>query len=159
MQISQLGGNPIVMGGETLLDTYYPVGRIYLSSENVSPASFMGGSWERIEDVFLLCAGTTYAAGSTGGNMYHTHLYGVRYSPYYGVACGNSENMLMCKDYPNDNYIESVITSHTSLNNVNSSLTNGQTQMTTSSRYSEGVSSSTSNMPPYRAVYAWERVA
>ena len=67
MQISQLNGNPLVMGGEALLDTYYPVGRIYLSSENVSPASFMGGSWERIQDVFLLCAGTTYAAGSTGG--------------------------------------------------------------------------------------------
>lgn len=159
MQISQLNGNPLVMGGEALLDTYYPVGRIYLSSENVSPASFMGGSWERIEDVFLLCAGTTYAAGSTGGSRYHTHLYGVRYSPYYGVACGNSENMLLCKDYPNDNYIESVVTSHTSINSVNNSLTNGQTQKTTSSRYSEGVSSSTSHMPPYRAVYAWERVA
>ena len=73
MQISQLNGNQIVMGGEALLDKYYPIGRIYQSTENVSPAAFMGGSWERVQDVFPLFAGTTYAAGSTGGSAEHLH--------------------------------------------------------------------------------------
>ena len=30
-----------------LLDTVYPVGSIYITTSNTSPASFLGGSWER----------------------------------------------------------------------------------------------------------------
>lgn len=50
-----------------LLDTVYPKGSIYMSTENVSPASFLGGTWNPINNVFLLAQGSSYSAGGTGG--------------------------------------------------------------------------------------------
>jgi len=46
----------------------YPVGSIYMSVNSTSPATLFGGTWERIQDMFLLAAGTSYSAGSTGGS-------------------------------------------------------------------------------------------
>jgi hypothetical protein len=45
----------------------YPVGAIYMSTVNTSPATLFGGTWVQIKDRFLLSAGDTYTAGSTGG--------------------------------------------------------------------------------------------
>ena len=50
----------------------YPVGSIYMSVNNVSPQSFIGGTWQQIKDTFLLSAGSTYSAGSTGGSSTNT---------------------------------------------------------------------------------------
>lgn len=44
-----------------------PVGKLWGSDDPTSPASIVGGTWERIRDRFILAAGDTYAAGSTGG--------------------------------------------------------------------------------------------
>ena len=49
----------------------YPVGSIYMSVNNTSPALLFGGEWERIQDRFLLAAGSSYNAGSTGGEPTH----------------------------------------------------------------------------------------
>ena len=50
-----------------IINVVYPVGSIYMSANNVSPATFLGGTWEKIKDRFLLSAGSNYKAGSTGG--------------------------------------------------------------------------------------------
>lgn len=50
-----------------LINKIYPVGSIYMSVNSVSPSSFIGGTWVQIKDTFLLSAGSTYAAGSSGG--------------------------------------------------------------------------------------------
>mgnify|MGYP000912384537 FL=1 len=50
----------------------YPVGSFYWSSESTSPASLFGGSWERIEDIFVLAAGPLHPLGSSGGEASHT---------------------------------------------------------------------------------------
>lgn len=55
-----------------LLPKIYPVGTIYWSTKSTSPASLFGGTWIQIKDRFLLCAGSTYSAGSTGGEATHT---------------------------------------------------------------------------------------
>ena len=55
-----------------LLDKLYPVGCIYQSAKATSPAELFGGTWEQIKDRFILAAGDTYAAGSTGGEATHT---------------------------------------------------------------------------------------
>ena len=52
---------------DELLDKTYPVGSIYMSVNSTSPADLFGGTWEQIKDTFLLAAGDTYSAGSTGG--------------------------------------------------------------------------------------------
>ena len=36
-----------------LLDIVYPVGSIYISVNNISPADSVGGTWVKIEDKFL----------------------------------------------------------------------------------------------------------
>ena len=52
-----------------LLDSIYPVGTIYTSVQNVSPASFLGGTWEALnEGRVLIGAGTAHPAGETGGS-------------------------------------------------------------------------------------------
>lgn len=38
----------MTVGGKTLLDMFYPVGSIYMSANDTNPATFMGGTWERI---------------------------------------------------------------------------------------------------------------
>ena len=51
----------------------YPVGSIYMSAVNVSPASFLGGTWQAIEQGrMLMAAGSSWQAGTTGGAADHT---------------------------------------------------------------------------------------
>lgn len=59
--------------GINLALAMYPVGSIYLSVNNVNPGTIFGGTWEQIQDRFLLAAGSTYGGGSTGGSANHTH--------------------------------------------------------------------------------------
>ena len=52
------------------LDKIYPVGSIYMSTTEDTAAKVaerFGGTWEKIENRFLLGAGSSYAAGTTGG--------------------------------------------------------------------------------------------
>ena len=44
-----------------------------MSTVDVDPSTLFGGTWERIKDTFLLAAGDSYSAGSTGGATTHTH--------------------------------------------------------------------------------------
>lgn len=55
-----------------LLNAIYPVGSIYISTNNNSPQNFLGGTWVRIEGRFLLGAGSGYNANATGGEATHT---------------------------------------------------------------------------------------
>ena len=50
--------------GGLSLSSVYPVGSIYMSVNSTSPATLFGGTWERIQDRFLLTAGTD-SAGDT----------------------------------------------------------------------------------------------
>ena len=43
----------------------YPVGAYYISSESTSPATLFGGTWEQVQDMFILAAGTRYTTGTT----------------------------------------------------------------------------------------------
>ena len=55
-----------------LLNRVYPVGSIYMSAVNISPASFLGGTWQAIEQGrMLMAAGSSWQAGTTGGAAYH----------------------------------------------------------------------------------------
>ncbi len=45
----------------------YPIGSIYMSVNSTNPKDLFGGTWEQLKDRFLLAAGSSYSAGSTGG--------------------------------------------------------------------------------------------
>lgn len=50
-----------------LFKLIYPVGSIYISVNNTSPADLFGGTWEALENRFLVAAGSDFPAASTGG--------------------------------------------------------------------------------------------
>ena len=57
-----------------LVNLVYPVGSIYMSAGEVSPAVlFPGTEWEQIKDKFILGAGDTYERGTSGGSADHHH--------------------------------------------------------------------------------------
>lgn len=119
-----------------LIDIVYPVGSIFLSTNSANPATYMGGEWVQIEDVFLLAAGSTYTAGDTGGEATHTlttdeipaHTHTVPYN---------------------------LETWRGSSGNIRNPVTNGSGGTVTSN--SAGGGQAHNNMPPYLVVYAWER--
>ena len=58
-----------------LMDVVYPVGSIYLTVNNVSPASSIGGTWTQIENCLLAASGDIYnVAGRFDGNNMITTL-------------------------------------------------------------------------------------
>lgn len=55
------------------LDSVYPVGSVYISTSATHPSELFGGSWQELpEGRVLLAQGTSYPAGSTGGEATHT---------------------------------------------------------------------------------------
>lgn len=114
----------------------YPVGSIYMSVNNTNPSTLFGGTWEQLKDRFLLAAGNTYSAGSTGGEATHTLTVNEMPShnhPYYRYT--NSG-----KDGPGGFY------------KVDYENNTGYTG-------SAGGGQPHNNMPPYLAVYVWKRTA
>lgn len=51
-----------------LLDKEWPVGSIYMSTKSTDPGTFLGGTWSRLQGRFLVGAGSSFAAGTTGGS-------------------------------------------------------------------------------------------
>ena len=58
-------------GGGTMTNCPFPVGfgGFFLTNPNTI---YSGTAWEQKKDVFILAAGDTYPAGSTGGEAQHT---------------------------------------------------------------------------------------
>lgn len=46
--------------------------RYWASNDPTSPASFIGGTWERVEGEFIMGASDSYPVGTTGGSATHT---------------------------------------------------------------------------------------
>ena len=136
-----------------LLNAIYPVGSIYISTNNNSPQNFLGGTWVRIEGRFLLGAGSGYGAGSTGGEATHTlttgempeHSHTVRV--YSGVTNGGYSYVAKA----GSNYVTSTSTGVTA-SGTSYSVGNMGTGENGSGR-------AHNNMPPYLAVYIWKRTA
>lgn len=126
----------------------YPVGAIYLSVSDVSPASLFGGTWERIRDTFLLACGDNWSAGSSGGEATHTLTesempsHGGHVNPYGGGSGW---------------YLPSTSMAQYGSSGRGWRLQHGNEGIPASS-YTGG-SNSHNNMPPYLAVYMWRRIA
>ncbi len=132
---------PILYLGKSLLDYLHPVGSIFQSTASTSPAKLFGGTWEQVKDVFLLAAGDSHAAGSTGGEETHTltkaeipdHAHTLKYT---GQSVTEGVNAIRLYQAASNQY----------------------------NAYSGGQSSDCgdkahNNMPPYLAVYTWRRTA
>nr|DAG63949.1 MAG TPA: baseplate protein [Bacteriophage sp.] len=66
--------------------------KFWASDDPTSPASFIGGTWERIEGKFIMGASDTYPAGSTGGSATHTQTEDeVASHAHFVTASGNTD--------------------------------------------------------------------
>ncbi|MSS18879.1 DUF859 family phage minor structural protein [Pseudoramibacter porci] len=152
-------GRKVYVDGKTILDKFFPIGKTWISTDPTSPASIVGGSWEQIKDRFLLAAGSTFSAGSTGGSATHEHWYGFVLCGYYGNFVG--ENGPVGALQRGENGKPAGMSNR--LADVTVTINNGTQKSThsdNSARYeSRAVTSSNSSMPPYFVVYMWQRIA
>lgn len=127
-----------------LLNLIYPIGSIYMSVQDVSPATFLGGTWVALEDRFLIGASATYSAGSTGGSTTHTLTEQEMPSHSHTI-----QNRLVVWDEPNLTALNTATYSGPmKLREANQGLTN-----------TTGGGQAHSIMNPYLAVYMWKRTA
>lgn len=128
-----------------------PAGKLWGSDDPTSPASIVGGTWERIKDRFILAAGDTYAAGSTGGEAEHT---------------------LTIAEMPKHSHIENMQASNGGIATI--AIRNSKGNTSGMAGYSQndwltnslglstdgaGKDAAHNNMPPYIAMYVWKRIA
>lgn len=122
-----------------ILSAIYPVGSIYISTSATNPADIFGGSWEQIKDTFLLAAGSTYSAGSTGGEATHTLTTSEMPAHTHSVGAAGLRRVTS-----NTNGVQVWYNAE------------GYTQLTAQST---GGGQPFNTMPPYLAVYVWKRTA
>jgi hypothetical protein len=128
-----------------LFDMILRPGTIYASRQSTSPASLYGGSWLQIKDVFLLGCGSRHSLGSFGGNETHTLTRAELPNIHLGPESGNG---FIAQSY-SDRGEGSVVVGGSPF------------YYTTSSSTTEALGSGKpyNNMPPYLAVYIWERLS
>lgn len=127
---------------EFILETFYPVGSIYMSVNGTDPGVLFGGAWEQIEDRFLLAASSKYAAESVGGEAEHT--LSVEELP------AHNHNL------PSVNNGTTGTIRGTLFNYTNTAGTGEAYQLMYLGNTGNGVAHN--NMPPYLAVYMWKRI-
>ncbi|KAK8835310.1 hypothetical protein M9Y10_013515 [Tritrichomonas musculus] len=134
-----------------IVDLIYPIGAIYMSVNSISPQTLFGGSWEQIQDKFLLASGSTYSAGSTGGASSHTHT--------------TQNHTLTIEEIPSHshNFNSAADESSTSLWSYTATYrtaSKGQTDTTGGGQpHNHGDTGQASNLPPYLSVYVWKRTS
>lgn len=122
----------------------YPVGSIYLSVSNTSPSALFGGTWQQIKDTFLLAAGDTYEAGTVGGEAKHTLTEKELPNVQKPIIVGSSPLYYINTDASKSNNVAAI------------SVTSNNNPLKTSAL---GSGEAHNNMPPYLAVYVWQRIS
>ena len=134
----------------------HPVGSIYMSTVNTNPSSIFGfGTWSLIKDRFLIGAGNSYSAKGTGGastvTLTTTQVPKVegRISMHNGYTATNVHQVDGCfsAGITNEKYI------------LEGSGTTGATSVGQIRFSNGGTGAAHDNMPPYLAVYMWQRTA
>ncbi len=128
------------LNNKTIFDLIYPIGSIYLSVNSTNPKDLFGGTWEQIKDRFLLSAGSSYAAGKTGGAATHK---------------------LTSSEMPSHSHKinESTEKRWSSLEGGWANFRCGSSSVTGGDIYTQstGNGNAHNNMPPYLVVYVWKR--
>lgn len=142
----------------------YPIGSIYISLIATEPSNIFGGTWERIEDTFLLAAGDNYVAGATGGEA--EHVLTISELPeegakmeLYVLRAETGQNQEEIKQWQwyfkggNGQFIQNSTASTTTISGNYNRI--GGHAIT----YNKWKSEAHNNMPPYLVVYMWKRIA
>ena len=155
-----------------MLDTMkkiYPVGSIYISTVSTNPATLFGfGTWEAMPAGHVLLAqgksswGTTYNAGSTGGEATHRLTVGELPAHNHTASTNTTGNhthqfqLYGPNGDTNRNFPSDYDTNYA--RNKGTTLSAGNHSHTININ-NTGSSQSHNNMQPYLTVYMWKRVS
>ena len=160
-----------------IIDAMYPVGSIYMSVNNVSPATFYGGTWEQITDRFLLCAGSNHAAGTTGGaetdqivtggtvgghSLTTDEMPSHRHYTVRGSSASDSGNITATESvasYATTNYSDLPYSLRGNPYDANRGQSSATGSGDSHNHSFTGSTVTVDTMPPYLAVYCWKRTA
>lgn len=172
-----------------ILDVVYPVGSIYMSANNVDPGAFIGGTWQALEEGrVLIGANTTYQAGSKGGEASHVLTMSEMPSHSHSASTNSTGahthtrgTMNITGEFDantNDNigkigafYVTGKAVSGSDGNKGggmvgfdasrswtgSTSSNGGHSHTVTVEKVGQGIAHN--NMPPYLAVFMWQRIA
>ena len=156
------------------LNLIYPIGAIYMSVVSTNPGTLFGGTWEQIQNKFLVASGSSYSAGSTGGSATHTHT-----NPSTSYSGNTGSTTLTVNQIPSHShsYTKADFNAQgrgwalgnggttqvysTGISSANTGNTGGGQGHTHTMNHSHtiGNTGSASNLPPYLSVYMWKRTA
>ena len=177
--IEMFGTNAFTVSNNTLklnCDLIYPVGSIYMSVNSTSPATLFGGTWEQLQNRFLLGAGSSYSNGSTGGastvslnvNQMPSHQHWVEGTTSHASLTGVLGNVFSgATDNKSGIVTQKNIASYRQYSQ-SSDQTNNWADWVIDASHSHtfgaltnfiGGSQAHENMPPYLVVYMWKRIA
>lgn len=152
--------------GVGFLDLLYPVGYIYQSTVNTSPQAALGGTWTSLRGMVLMAEdGTTgYVAGNTGGSkdaIVPTHSHSVT-GTAASAGTHNHDIKSASVNTSSTNY-QAGISGGNSTPDYTHTLgvqdDGAHTHSVTGTAITTGSALANANMPPYKAVYMWERTA
>lgn len=132
--------------------TVYPVGAIYISYTKYSPAELFGGTWQKVIGGFLYAEDDTHPAGTVGGE--ETHTLTVDEMPKHRHSSNSYQD-----GYPNSGLVGegSFCTWVNNGKYDNNEPNYGEIGSVRTSWM--GGSKPHNNMPPYRSVFMWRRIA
>ena len=138
----------------TITDLIYPVGSIYMNVTNLNPATIFGGTWEEIQDRFLLGRSAAHQVGQTGGSETvtltvaqmpaHTHT-----GPSHTHSTPNHTHTATCGSAGAHTH---TITMASGGGGTTGAAGTGNTG-------SVGSGQAVNIMPPFLSVYMWKRIA
>lgn len=152
------GMNKLVGAVNDVINIMYPVGSIYMSVNDVNPSALFGGTWEKIQDSFLVATGSYFNLGQSGGSkdavvVSHTHTQAAHKHDYgyklWGTKSGSSE--LGAQLSGSGKYYAATS------NNDYKWLADMSSEQPTINN--SGVDGTDKNLPPYLAVNMWKRTA
>lgn len=133
-----------------LLDLIYPIGAIYMSVNSTNPSVLLGGTWEHINNCFLLASEGGQGLGQTGGEA--THTLTVDEMPRHTHEQNPHHHSF-------NRYQNTGSTTHYGASWVNQKLISQNTSDTTATNKNTGGGQAHNNMPPYLIVNVWKRTA
>ncbi|MBR5223807.1 MAG: hypothetical protein IKV81_06565 [Clostridia bacterium] len=138
-------GNNVVTTNE-LLDKIYPVGSLYMSVQGVSPASFLGGTWEQLPAGYALWTATSGAGSTIAAGL--PNITGQLGGGYGGYITNNRTE-------------SGALYTHSQDGNQSAGGSGQQRYHIAfdASRSNSIYGSSTTVQPPAYKIYAWERTA
>lgn len=148
-----------------VMDLVYPIGTIYENAtDSTNPGTLLGvGTWVAITDKFLVGVGSTYAEGTTGGNPTHNHTSAAHSHSLSdaGYACINV-NATGYWEYREVGTVAWDMTARRSVGAAaaaSGSRSFGWALRGNTDSATPSATGTSSNIPPYKAVYMWYRTA